>query len=431
MNDSLLKIQWHTELRNVADLNEWSKNPRKITEKDYLKLIESIKDFGFHDVLKIDHDGTILSGHQRKRALTEIGIAQVNVMIPDRPLTEKEKEVIAIASNMHRGTFDDDILANEFDIPNLLEAGFTKNDLSMFDLNEDDFDEEAELAKQGPVKSKLGDIYILGRHRLMCGSATDTDNVGKLMGEGGPKARMVFTDAPYGVNYVANIKKGENVPESKHNDIKNDDLTGHNLFSFLKDAFSNAFESSTKDASIYAWFANSTYPEFRSALEAAGWKYAQVIVWIKERFVLSRADYHHAYEPCMYGWKEGEAHFSNKKYRKFDDVILEKKDLEEHMDVWFIERDKMSNYHHPTQKPVKLAERALRMSTTHGDVILDLFGGSGLTLIAAEQSLRLARIMELDERYVDLMLNRWSAFTGQDPVRESDNKTWSTIKATE
>lgn len=429
MNNDQLKIQWHTELREVSELNEWSKNPRKITEKDYLKLIESIKDYGFHDVLKVDFDGTILSGHQRKRALIEIGITHVHVMVPDRQLTEKEREIVAIASNMHRGTFDDDILANEFDIPNLLEAGFTKNDLSMFDLSEDDFDEDEELKKLGDPKSLQGEVYLLGRHRLMCGDATNLEAVQKLMGDS--KARMVFTDPPYGVNYVAGIKKTEEGGETKHKDIKNDDLKGHKLFSFLKDAFLNAFESSTKDATIYSWFANSTYPEFRNALEESGWRYGQVIVWIKQRFVLSRADYHHAFEPCMYGWKQDEAHFSNKKYRKFDDVILEKNDLEEHMDVWFIDRDKMSDYHHPTQKPLKLAERALRMSTTHGDVVLDLFGGSGFLLMAAEQSQRQARIMELDQRYVDLMLNRWAAFTGEDPIRESDGKAWSLIKSTE
>lgn len=159
MTEDALKIKWHTELLNVAALKEWSKNPRKITETEYKRLIESIKTYGFHDVLKIDTDGTIISGHQRKRALMEIGVEQVHVMKPDRQLTEKEREVIAVASNTHRGQFDHDILANQFDSGNLLEAGFTGIDLREPDAM--------------TPKAQPGEVYLLNDHKVTVGETAD------------------------------------------------------------------------------------------------------------------------------------------------------------------------------------------------------------------------------------------------------------------
>lgn len=420
-----LDIKWTTGVRKIADLKEWAKNPRKISGEDYDKLKLDIQKFGFHDVLKIDTDGTILSGHQRRRVLMELGIVEVYVLFPDRPLTEAEREVVAVASNVHRGEFDFDIMANQFEFDNLVVAGMDPKDLSVFDLEEDDFNEQEELEKITEPKIKLGEVWTLGRHRLMCGDSTHLDDVEKLMAE--QKARMLFTDPPYGVNYVENIVKGEKQKTTKHKDVLNDDLKADKLKGFLLLAFHNAFLWMTDDATFYSWFANSTYIEFRQAMEAAGFRYAQVIVWIKSHFVLSRSDYHHMYEPCMYGWKADKKHFSNHNMRSFDDVLSVEKDaFADHVDTWFVARDKLSEYAHPTQKPVRLAERALKMSTVAGDIVLDLFVGGGMSLIAAEQSGRRCFGMELDPRYVELCIKRWAKFTGQDPVRE-DGVLWSEI----
>ncbi len=409
----------------INDLKDADYNPRKMTEKQVTDLTASLTQFGFVEPIVVnkypDRLNVVVGGHQRLKVARLMGMTEVPVFYVELPL-EAEKR-LNLRLNRNNGEWDWDLLANHFDNDVLLEVGFEKNDLNIFDIQEDDFEEgEGGNGQVNHTKIRLGDVFVLGNHRLMCGDSTSSEDVGKLMA--GQKARMLFTDPPYGVNYV---KQGT---AEKHDKIKNDELTGENLENFLTSCFEHARAHTTDDATFYSWFANSTHKEFRNAMEKAGWKYSHILIWIKNRFVLSRGDYHHAYEPCMYGWKEGFTHYSNPRMRSFDDVLLlDKETFTDQLDAWFVSRDDVAKYKHPTQKPVRISERALKMSTQLGDGVLDLFAGSGGVMLACEQSGRKFYGMELDQKYVALILNRWADFTGKDPVRESDGATWSVIKA--
>lgn len=423
-------LTWTTKLLKVSSLKEWAKNPRKISEVDFLKLIDNIKEYGFHDVLKIDEDGTIISGTQRRRALDQLNIKEITVMVPSRKLTEKEREVIATTSNLHRGFWDDDILANEFEIENLLEAGFEKNDLGFFELSEDDYKEDEEMEKIKEIKVKEGDFFIIDNHRIGCGDCTKDEVVGKLVGK--EKARLIFTDPPYNVNYKS--PGGLDYASKKFGGtggkIFNDNKTDEDCMIFYVDALKNLYNHTTKDASIYWWFAHKNSVINRLAFKEAGFYFSQEIVWIKNGMVYSMGqDYHRRHEPCQFGWKEGEVHFKNRKYATFQDVMsLEKDDFELLFSEWYESRDVTQNYIHPTQKPVRLAERALKKNSQHGDVVIDVFMGSCSTGIACAQSGRKFRGMDLDPKYVHASLDRFAKFTGKDPIRESDGKAWSKIK---
>lgn len=219
---------------------------------------------------------------------------------------------------------------------------------------------------------------------------------------------MVFTDPPYGVAY-------KSIGTNKHAAIANDKLVGDNLIKFLKDCFDIVDIITTDDCCFYIWYATSMWEEFKAALElseASDWKVHQTIIWLKNRFVLGRSDYQNVYEPCFYGWKKGKTHFTNKNLRNYDNAIkLDAETFSEMLDVWYIDRDSSANYEHPTQKPVRLAERALKKSSDPGDLILDCFGGSGSTLIACEQLDRKCCVLEIDPKYCDLIIKRWEQLT--------------------
>lgn len=194
-------------------------------------------------------------------------------------------------------------------------------------------------------------------------------------------------------------------------------MVGDNLIKFLKDTFDILDITTTEDACFYIWHATSTSEEFRAALEqseASDWTIHQVIVWLKSHFSLTRADYQHVYEPCFYGWKRGKTHFTNKSLRSWDNVIkLDVEGFAELLDVWYVDRDNLAKYEHPTQKPVRLAERALKKSSQEGDIVLDVFAGSGSTLIGCQQLKRKCYSMELDPKYCDVIIKRYEKFTGE------------------
>lgn len=404
-----LGIEWTPVTKDVADLKHWDKNPRKITEEAYARLKMKVVSEGMHQVLTVDTDETVLSGNQRLEVLKEVGVEKVWCMVPVRALTEEERDKVGLQANIIEGTWDVEMLANNFELPVLLAQGFTKLQLGMGPLKEDDFDADEEYKKIEKPVAKYGDIFQLGEHRIMCGDSTSAEDVSKLMGGG--LAKVLFTDPPYGVSYVSTSKK-------KHSAVANDELVGDKLKDFLLKSFLNAFTAMTVDASFYSWFANSNQEQFRQAMEDAGFRYSQILVWIKPRFVLSRSDYHQQYEPCMYGWKKDQKHYANPRIRSFGNVIdLDVDTFADQLDVWFINRDASQDYTHPTQKPIRLAERALRMSTEQGDGVLDLFLGSASTLIATEQAKRICYGLELDPKYIDLAVKRFRRFVPSAPVR--------------
>ena len=239
-------------------------------------------------------------------------------------------------------------------------------------------------------KSKKGDIYILGNHRLMCGDSTNKDDVRKLMN--GNQCDMIFTDPPYNVNYEGGTGMK----------IQNDNMLDATFYDFLFSAFDNMFENTKRGGAIYVCHSDTEGLNFRNAFKNAGYKLAECLIWVKSALVMGRQDYHWRHEPILYGWKEGAAHYF------IDDRTQDT--------VWEFKKPK-KNALHPTMKPLELCAKAIYNSSRSGDIILDLFGGSGSTLIACEQLNRNCYMMELDEKYVDVIIDRWEKFTGRKAVK--------------
>lgn len=406
-----LGIKWVAEIRNVSELRHWDKNPRKITEEAYSRLKNKILSEGMHQVLTIDTDGTVLSGNQRLEVLKEVGVEQVWCMLPERALTDKERDKVGLQSNIIEGTWDSDMLANNFDVPMLLDQGFTKLQLGMNPIEEDNFDAEKEMENVKPIP-QYGDIYQLGDHRIACLDSTKLEDVQALMS--GDKARLVFTDPPYMVDYHS--PAGNTYKSKKYGGdggaIFNDNLGDDEAREFFTKVLKNLYEVTTNDAPIYWWLAAKNAWINQLAFKDSGWKVSQMIIWIKNSMVFAAGqDYHRQYEPALFGWKEGKTHFKNKMYANFKDVFnLDYQDFVEMFDVWYEKRDSTQDYVHPTQKPVRLCERALRKHSEIGDVVIDLFSGSGSTLIGCEQAKRRARVMELDPKYTHAGIKRFMKY---------------------
>lgn len=405
----ILGIKWKPELRSVSELKHWDKNPRTISEVAYSRLKNKIVDEGMHQVLTIDTDNSVLSGNQRLDILREVGVEQVWCMVPERALTEQERDKVGIQSNIIEGEWNTEILSKDFDIPMLLDQGFTKLQLGMNDLVEDNFNEEEELKHIATPLPKKGDVYELDGHRIGCLDATNIDEVKALMGE--EKARLIFTDPPYMVDYHA--PAGGSYKSEKYGDTKgaimNDNLGDDAAREFFTKILKNMHEVTTDDVTIYWWFANKNNWINRLAWIDAGWKMSQILIWIKNSMVFTAGqDFHRQYEPCMFGWKEGKTHFRNKMYAKFRDVYnLDYGDFVEMFDVWYEKRDSFKDYVHPTQKPVRLCERSLKKHSEIGDIVLDFFSGSGSTLMACAQGKRRCFTMDLDPRYVEVSIRRY------------------------
>src|SRR3989344_2477384 len=412
-----MQINWHVEKRKVTVLKNWEQNPRTITRANFLRLKEKILEQGFHAVLVIDSDDTVLAGNQRLEVLRDVGMEEVNVILPDRKLTDRERAKVALSDNKHEGEDNWDLLVN-FDEEILRDVGFLMEDISKhFDISpdEDNFDAEKEYQAIQVPQTKLGDLYKLGDHRILCGDAEKKEDWAKLMGN--EKAKLVFTDPPYNVDYKS--PGGMSYDSSKFGGtggkIFNDDKSDAECLRFYTKVLEQMHKFSEDNATIYWWFANKNNWINREAFEQAGWHMSQIIIWLKNSMIFSRGqDYHRCYEPCMLGWKKGKSHYSNKKYADFKDTFsLDYDSFIDQMDVWFERRDNTAQYLHPTQKPIRLAERSLRKNSNAGDLVVDGFLGSGSTLIACEQMGRKCFGMELDPKYVDVEVKRWETLTHQ------------------
>lgn len=417
-NSSFIFLEWKTEKRTVGQLVPCSYNPRQISEEQKVQLLKSLEKFNLVEIPAINTDNTILAGHQRVMALMLQGKEKevIDVRVPNRQLTKAEADEYMIRSNKNTGDWNFDLLKN-FNFDFLSSVGFTSFELdNIFEMGckEDDFDSQKEYDNIKTSKTKIGDVYELGKHRLVCGSSTDEKIFEKLLGK--EKARLIFTDPPYNVNYVS--PSGLTYSSKKFGNsgkIFNDNLSDEQCLKFYTDVLNNLHKFSKDEVSIYWWFAHKNTPINRKAFEQSGWHFSQEIIWLKNSHVISFGqDFHRCYEPCMLGWKEKQKHFKNKKYTKFSDVIT--MDIDTYadcLDVWYQKRDLTTQYVHPTQKPVRLAERALKRSSDVDDIVLDVFGGSGSTLIACEQMKRKAYCIELDQKYCDVIVARYEKFTGQ------------------
>jgi len=379
-------IKWHLEQRKISELKNWEKNPRTITEKAFKELEKSVDALGNFEPLVINIDGTVIAGNQRLRLEMKRGNNEVDVYVPERELSEEEVKKIGVISNRHSGDWDMDILANEFDDV-LKDLGF--DDLLpelVMEVSEDDYEEPEQL----PSKVQLGEVWQLGKHRLMCGDSTKIEDVEKLMN--GQKADMVFTDPPYGVEYTGGIQfKVGRVETNNQKMIMNDNTT---------DIYSKVVPILTSlcDGAIYTWFADTEGKDVYNAIDKVGEIHA-LIIWVKNGgYGALNANYKQKHEPCLYWCKKGGR-------LNFNGSTTE-------TTIWELDKDG-KNKLHPTQKPVSLAGKAIQNSSREEQKVLDLFGGSGSTLIACEQTDRICYMMELDTHYCDVIIDRWEKLTGQ------------------
>lgn len=375
------QLEWRIERRAIVELKGWDKNPRKISAAALERLKSRIQERGFHDVLKIDTDGTVLSGNQRLQALIQLGKTEVDVKVPNRALTTEEKNKVALESNISDGEWDMEALT-EFDEALLESVGFSEKELDKIfkEKGTDDFDAEAERDLIITPRAQHGDIYVLGSHRLMCGDSTSPEDVAKLMGE--DKADMIFTDPPYNVNYSGQGKKTSTT-------IENDNMDELGFRQLLEKAFNNAYAFSKDEAAIYVCYASSTHREFEDSLNKASYEVRQQIIWVKQVASMGWGNYRWKHEPILYCHKVGKKvnFFGDRtQYTEWaenlsDEQLLEKfkkmieKDEKGGSTVWRLKRDQ--NYDHPTQKPIALVKIALANSCHRHGIVLDLFGGGG------------------------------------------------------
>ena len=377
-------------------------NPRKDlkpSDPEYIKIKNSIENFGFVSPLIINKDMTVIGGHQRLKVLKELGFTELECIVVD--LDKTNEKALNIALNKIQGDWDEekledllqDLKLQNFDM-DLTGFDFDEVDEMLKDMNgskEDNFDIDSAYEEIEEPITKPGDIWILGKHRLMCGNSTQKEDVVRLMNK--QKADMLLTDPPYNVDYV-----GKTVDALK---IANDNMNDSQFYEFLKQAFMNMFDFSREGASIYVFHADTEGLNFRKSFKDAGFKLAECLIWKKDCFVMGRQDYQWQHEPILYGWKEGAAHyFINDRTQS---TILE------------CDRPKQSALH-PTMKPIDLIARLVKNSSKENDIILDLFGGSGSTIITAEQLNRSCYSMELDPKYCDVIVKRWETLTNKEAI---------------
>lgn len=391
----------------VSALIPYAKNSRTHDDAQVAQIAASIKEFGFRNPILVDKLG-VIAGHGRLLAARKLGLSKVPT-IDCSDMTESQKKAYIIADNklaLNAG-WDTNLLSIELEELqeegfNLELLGFDEKELNALlepEIHEGLTDEDEVPEVPEEPKTKLGDIYILGDHRLMCGDSTSVDAVEKMMGE--DRASLVVTDPPWNVAYGTNL--ANNAQGYKQRTIMNDNFeTTQEWEDFLSGFMANIIAFTKKGCPIYCVMGASEWPAIDKALRDGGFHWSSTIIWAKDTLVLSRKDYHTQYEPIWYGWKEDGPRIWTVQDRK-------------QSDLWECKRPKRSDLH-PTTKPVELIERAVLNSSNAGTIVFEPFGGSGSTLIACEKTGRKARLMELDPKYCDVIVKRWEDFTGKKAV---------------
>ena len=421
--------------RSIADLKELPGNPRTIKKDQFEKLKTSIKDnsdyFEARPLILSNRTGelVILAGNQRYKASKALGLKEVPTVLLEGLSEEREKEII-IRDNVENGEWNIDMLANEWNPDDLINWGVELPDIQT--TTEIIEDEAPEVNEQEPAKSKLGEIYQLGEHRLMVGDSTKAEQVAELMA--GEKADLLITDPPYNVNYGA--QKAPTMKKLHHRTdglrVANDNMESSAFQQFLRDAYSAADSAMKPGAAWYIWHASAEVKNFTEALEETEWQLRQIIIWAKDRLSMGLQDYQWQHEPCLYGWKGGAGHYFID-VRNLTTIFDDEKPVEELTNKEL--KELVANYRatvpttiirenkpnkseeHPTMKPVKLIAKLVGNSSRERERVLDIFGGSGTTMIACEQLNRICYMMELDPHYADVIIERWEKFTGQKAKR--------------
>ena len=398
-------------MASIKDLKSDHKNARKRTDRSAALIAESLKRFGAARSIVIDEDGRILAGNGTVEGAKKAGIDKLRIVeaegdeliaVRRAGLSEDEKVGLALADNRSSdlSEWDHEMLrqlSEEHDLTPWFEDDELLAEILEPEQGNTDPDDVPE-APEEPI-TKPGDLWILGNHRLLCGDSTDTTALERLMA--GANADLWLTDPPYNVNY-----------EGKTSDalkIQNDSMKDGEFRQFLHDVYVAANCFLRAGAVFYIWHADSEGYNFRGAASDVGWKVRQCLIWLKSCLVMGRQDYQWKHEPCLYGWTEGAAHYWGSDRKQ----------------TTILEFDKpRRNGQHPTMKPVELFEYQMANSTKQGDIVLDSFGGSGTTMIAAERIHRKARIMELDPAYCDVIVKRWEDFTGKKAILEESKEAF-------
>ena len=383
---------------NISELKPYENNPR-INDKAVDAVAASIKEFGFKVPIIIDKNNVIVAGHTRLKAAQKLGMTEVPVIIAD-DLTEEQVKAFRLADNKVGEIAEWDFEKLEMELKNIemdmSEFNFDMKELTKeFDKNkevtEDDFDVETEIEKIEEPTSKRGDVFQLGNHRLMCGDSTSKEDVERLMN--GNKADLVVTDPPYNVNYEGSTKDKLT--------IMNDKMSPEQFKEFLTEAFRRLHEILKDGGAFYIWLASREQVNFETVLNEVGLQVRQQLIWNKNRMTFGRQDYQWKHEPCLYGWKDGASH------------------------NWYSDRSQTTvmdfnkpnrNEEHPTMKPLELIGYQIKNSSKENDIVTDLFGGSGSTLMACEQLNRKCYTMELDPKYCDVIIKRWETLTGNKAI---------------
>lgn len=398
------------EKRAIADLIPYARNARTHSDEQVAQIAASIREWGWTNPILVDEEGTIIAGHGRIQAAQKLGITEAPVMVA-RGWSEAQKKAYVLADNQLALNAGWDFEKLSVELGDLQGAGF---DLNLIGFS------ETELAKLTADKTEgltdpdaapdvsanavtvAGDIWVLGKHRLMCGDSTSVDAMQALVQN--QLVDMWLTDPPYNVAYEGKTKDALK--------IKNDSMEDDQFRQFLRDACVTADTVMKPGAVFYIWHADSEGYNFRGACKDAGWTVRQCLIWKKSSMVMGRQDYHWKHEPCLYGWKDGAGHLWATDRKQT--TVLE------------FERPSR-NGEHPTMKPVSLFAYQMLNNTKGGDLVLDSFGGSGTTMIACEQHGRYARLMELDPIYCDVIIKRWQEFTGQKATLEVDGRTFEEV----
>ena len=416
-------------------------NPRKATEKEYSDLKQSLTRFGFVDPIVVNsaenRKNIIIGGHFRLRVAKDLGYLKAPVTYINIPEIEREQE-LNIRLNKNLGQFDYDLLAN-FDEDMLKGIGFDSEELDkIFQLDEEKDADDAPAVRETSIKQ--GDLFELGRHRLLCGDATKIADLERIMD--GRKADMVFTDPPYNVDYQGGMNEsGKNLREG----IKNDNMSDEDFGAFLYEFINAAMK--VCEGAFYICMGNSQIHRLRVAFEKAGGHWQNFIIWVKHHFTITRGDYQHQYEPILYGWNKTrkkhyfasvrnhsnvwedlnnlktkfDGEYTTIKFHGFEVKIkgkaegsVKKKQMQ--TDIWRYDKPTRSE-EHPTMKPVKMIEKAIYNSSHRGNIVLDPFGGSGSTLMACQTTNRECRTIELDPGYCQVIIDRWEKYTEQKAKR--------------
>ena len=398
-------------------LRPYERNARTHSLEQVAQIAASIQEFGFTNPLLVDGDDGILAGHGRLAAAKDMGLAEVPVIVLDH-LSPEQRRAYILADNqlaLNAG-WNTELLSLE--LSELSELGF---DLSLLGFDDEQLAELAPEVEQLPPGeqgdpdevpeppvdpiTRPGDVWLLGKHRVMCGDSTSLTEVERLMGGG--MADLLLTDPPYNVALGMDETPEEAKKRNRRTDgltIQNDKMEDDDFRQFLRDVYSAADSVMNAGAAFYVWHADSEGYNFRGAAKDVSWRVRQCLVWNKSSLVMGRQDYQWKHEPCLYGWKEGAAHFWGSDRSQTTVLDFSKPSR---------------NGEHPTMKPLELFQYQVENSSKKGGVVLDLFGGSGTTLIACEKTSRQARLMELAPRYRDVIVKRWQQFTGKTATLEA------------